>query len=291
MSTATGPAQARRVRHRELRAGHHEMAPRAIDELYDDTLDVLTVRVAVNPHLLTSAWSRIAAHTAVQSWARPNETMPSEDVHVLGADAPATPTYAAPRGAGMEEYLASARRHVGELDSAFGPEIKIVELCKKLLGRYSGGRPVQVARSAEGQPFTPCTLRRMDAGRQIGVHHDYHFGLPLYRDLAPTLDTRTLISFVITLLRPQTGGALHVYGLTPDTPGAPKLPNGFQWDLQAIERDYDAVAVDYDVGDLFLLASGRCLHRVAPVQGSQPRVTLGGFLALDRTHEKVLFWS
>ena len=46
-----------------------------------------------------------------------------------------------------------------------------------------------------------------------------------------------------------------------------------------------------DVGDVFLLASGRCLHRVSPIQGAKARVTMGGFLALDKPRERVLFWS
>ena len=46
-----------------------------------------------------------------------------------------------------------------------------------------------------------------------------------------------------------------------------------------------------DVGDLFLLASGRCLHRVGKISGPKARVTMGGFLALDKARERVLFWS
>jgi len=45
------------------------------------------------------------------------------------------------------------------------------------------------------------------------------------------------------------------------------------------------------VGDLFLLASGRCLHRVRPIAGPQSRVTMGGFLALGKDHTRVLYWS
>jgi hypothetical protein len=221
----------------------------------------------MDPAQLDSIWRRVDAQTPASSWAKPNATMPVEDVQLLGADAPATPSYSAPRGVSFADYLASARRHAGEVERLFGDAFPVVERFEKLLGEFSGGRPARVARAANGQSYAPCTVRRMAEGRQIGVHHDYHFGLPLYQELAPTIDTRTLISFVVTMHRPQSGGELHVYGLTPDTPNAPKMPNGFQWDLQAIESDYAQVALDYDVGDLFLLASGRCLHRVGKVVG------------------------
>jgi hypothetical protein len=69
------------------------------------------------------------------------------------------------------------------------------------------------------------------------------------------------------------------------------MPNGFQWDLAAVEARFDSAKVQTAAGDLFLFASARCLHRVAPVSGPRARVTMGGFLALDRTHERVLYWS
>jgi len=46
-----------------------------------------------------------------------------------------------------------------------------------------------------------------------------------------------------------------------------------------------------EVGDLFLLASGRCLHRVNRIGGPQSRVTMGGFLAMDKNRSRVLYWS
>jgi hypothetical protein len=42
---------------------------------------------------------------------------------------------------------------------------------------------------------------------------------------------------------------------------------------------------------LFLFASARLLHRVSPVDGPQARFTMGGFLALDKARERVLYWS
>ena len=42
---------------------------------------------------------------------------------------------------------------------------------------------------------------------------------------------------------------------------------------------------------VFFFPSARLLHRVAPVAGPRARITLGGFLALDRDRERVLYWS
>lgn len=69
------------------------------------------------------------------------------------------------------------------------------------------------------------------------------------------------------------------------------MPNGFQYDLGAIEQCYHVARFTPEVGDLFLLASGRCLHRVDKIVGPRARVTMGEFLALDKDHRRVFFWS
>ena len=69
------------------------------------------------------------------------------------------------------------------------------------------------------------------------------------------------------------------------------MPNGFQYDLAAIEERYDFVHFTPEAGDLFLLASGRCLHRIEKIAGPRARITMGGFLALDKPRARVLYWS
>ena len=134
-------------------------------------------------------------------------------------------------------------------------------------------------------------MRRLTEGKGIGLHHDLHTSLEMFKDIAPGLDRRTLVSWVFTLQGPEGGGELCVYSCPPDAPNPPKMPNGFSWDLAGVEKRFGAVTVKTDTGDLFLFASARLLHRVAPVVGPRARFTLGGFLALDAQRERVLFWS
>lgn len=291
MTAVLEQAPRRRVRWREARLCEAESVANTIEELYDDRLDVIAFRGALAETPVAAVGERLDRHAPNDGWARPNEPMPVEDMQILGTDTPATPTYRAPRGASLEAYLASATRHRGEADRALGAELDWAAVIPSLLARLAGGRSVEIARARDGTSYAPYTVRRLTAGKQIGVHHDFHYGLALYRELADTLDTRTLISYVVTLRRPESGGELCVYGVTPTTPDAPKLPNGYQWDLAAIEARYDRVSLHFDAGDLFLLASGRCLHRVAGVGGDRARITLGGFLALDRSGERVIYWS
>ena len=81
----------------------------AIDQVYDDQLDVIVVRRALDPARLAAVGDAFDRDDASVAWARPNAKIPIEDIHVLGADIPATPTYAAPTGASLECSRASSR--------------------------------------------------------------------------------------------------------------------------------------------------------------------------------------
>jgi len=277
------------VRFLEIDARDSSAVANCIEDLYDNTLDVIVVRDAFDPQTMAEVGERLDRDDP--GWSRPNETMPVEDVQLLGTDTPATPTFRSPRGESLDAYLSSAAAHIGEAAAAFDAHFDAAAEIRTVLSRYSGSRPVEAAHAGDGRAYAPFTIRRLADGRQIGVHHDYHYRLDLYRELAEQVDTGTLISYVATLRSARAGGELLVYSATSDAPDLPKLPNGYSYDLAAIEERYDCARVATDPGDLFLLASGRCLHRVARIAGPQARITMGGFLALDRSRERVLFWS
>ena len=279
------------VRFLDVDARDSASVANAIEDMYDNVLDVIVVRGAFDAAPLAAVGARLDLDGSDPGWSRPNEKMPVEDVQLLGTDTPATPTFQAPRGASLDAYLSSAAAHARQADAVFATGFDAGQEIRTVLSRFSGARPVEPARADDGRAYAPFTIRRLADGKQIGVHHDYHYRLDLYRELAQQVDTRTLISYVATLRSARVGGELLVYSATSDAPDLPKLPNGYSYDLAAIEAQYDCASVATDPGDLFLLASGRCLHRVARIGGPQARITMGGFLALDRSHERVLFWS
>ena len=254
----------------------------AIDQMYEDRLDVIVIRRALDPARLAAVGEQLDRDDTSAAWARPNARMPIEDIQVLGSDIPATPTYSAPTGASLDAYLESAKGHQAATAGLFDQDFNVAGEFRRVLGQFADGRPVDIPVADDGRQYVPFTIRRLVDGRQIGLHHDYHYPLALYSQLAPKLDTRTLISFVATLRRPEAGGELFVYAVTPDTPNPPKMPNGFQWDLEAVEKRFHWTSFETNPGDLFLLASGRCLHRIGRVAGPRARVSMGGFLALDK---------
>lgn len=285
------PTRGRRVGSADIAFADRSSAADGIGELYRGAVDVIVARGAFADPRWADAGARLDADAETFDWARPNVRMPVEDIRILGTDTPATPTFRSPRGASLDEYLGSAASQSASAIAGLGPELDPVAAVRGALARFAGGLPVEQARAADGRPYVPFTVRRLVDGTQIGVHHDYHYPLELYRDLAPQLDTATLLSYVVTLQAPQEGGALRVYGATSDMTDLPRLPNGFAYDLPALEAGYPHVRLEMAAGDLFLLAAGRCLHRVEMVRGPRARITLGGFMALDRSRERLLFWS
>lgn len=288
---STPDTATRTVRSLDIPFSDVAQAADGIEALYNDALDVILLRNAFDPAWSAAVGADLDRDDRPRDWARPNVRMPSEDVQLLGTDTPATPTFRDPRGASLSAYLESAARHASHVAGALGSGVDATGTFRAVIGACAGGRPVEVAASGDGRPYTPFTIRRLVDGRGIQVHHDYHYPLDLYADLRPRVDTGTLVSYVVTLQASEAGGELVVYGLTPDTPDTPKMPNGFSYDLAAIEARFHMASFHPGPGDLFLLASGRCLHRVERVVGDRARVTMGGFLALDRDRERVLFWS
>ena len=201
---------ARVIRSIEVGPADIDSAADGIEQLYDDTLDVIVARQAFPRAPIEAAGNELDRTDRDPGWARPNEKMPVEDLQLLGTDTPATPTFQAPRGASLDAYLSSAAAHGSEAAAVFDGFDAAREI-RAVLGRFSGGRPVQLPRASDGRDYLPFTIRHLIDGKQIGIHHDYHYRLDLYRELSQQVDTRTLISYVATLRAPQAGGELFVH--------------------------------------------------------------------------------
>jgi hypothetical protein len=271
----------------DAQAGTAGILRNAIEDLYERRLDVAVVRGSWPERQLSTVAAALDAGGRDPGWNRPNAVMPPEDIQVLGTAA--TPTYSTPRGPQLDQYLEDANWY--DRSPIFDRQLDPTASVATALSAHSGGRPVEVLTTPEGKRFSPFTVRRLVDGKGIGLHHDLHTSLEMFRDVAPSLDRQTLVSYVFTLQGPDAGGELCVYSCPPDVPDPPKMPNGFMWDLAGVEKRFGSVTVKTGTGDLFLFASARLLHRVSPVVGPHARFTLGGFLALDARRERVLFWS
>ena len=282
---------ARTIRSMEIGTSDAARAANGIEDLYNDTLDVIVARNAFPREPIAAAGDELDRTDRDPGWARPNEKMPVEDIQILGTHTPGTPTYQAPRGASLDAYLDSAERHRAEAQAVFPTGFDPVKEIERVLGRFSGGRPVVLPRAADGRSYAPLTLRRLADGKQIGIHHDYHYPLDLYTELKPQVDTSNAGELGRDASQADHGWRTvrvrRHSGYAQRAEDAQRVPVRPGKDRAAVR----CRQLQMDVGDLFLLASGRCLHRVNRIGGPESRVTMGGFLALNKDRSTVLYWS
>jgi len=276
------------IRTLDLAGGAPEAASEALGKIYDDALDAVILRRFFPADAVAMAQSALAA-SVDEGWRRPNKPVPGIDIRLIGEVA--TPTATTPTGPGEGEYFDAVSRNRQATRSLFPADFDPFDSLESGLAMTAGGRPVELASHTDGRPFAACSARSLRDGQGIFQHHDYHYPLPLYGDLAPRLDTTTCISFFVVLQQPTDGGRLCVYALKPGEEGdLPRLPHGLL-DQQAVDATVPYTFFDLQDGDLIAFGSGRLYHRIEPVVGARSRVTMGGFLAFDATRERVLYWS
>jgi hypothetical protein len=257
----------------------------AIAEIHQDRLDAVVLRQAFPEPLRANILAHLASGEL--PWMRPNSSGPQADIRVLGNAA--TPTFNTPGGPDYDRYFDDAAQYdqlYQQLLSGGGPADAIEEL----LEHVAGGREVHRLALPDGRRFAGCTIRSLPEGQRIIVHNDgRHYQLPVYKDVSAELDTSTCLSFVVLLQAPEAGGEVIIHGLT-DADQVPRLAN-FMPDGEAIKSRFRSHRVDMDAGDVLVFAAGRFDHHGAPVIGSTPRITLGGFMTLDKDHRRIFYWN
>jgi hypothetical protein len=277
----------RNIRALDVSGDARAQVPDAVADIHQDRLDAIVLRQAFPAALRQTILGRLAADGELP-WRRPNLKGPQADIRVLGVAA--TPTFETPGGPAVDAYFEDAARYTELYDRLLADPPGHADPIAEILATVSGGRPVDRLVASDGRAFAACTVRSLPEGQRIIVHHDgTHYQLPVYRDVAASLDTTTSLSFVALLQAPDAGGELVIHGLTSAEP-APRLPMGLP-DGEAIKRDYRSHRIVLAAGDVLLFSAGRFFHHVAPVVGPTPRVTLGAFLTLDAAHRRVIYWN
>ena len=159
------PRLRRSVRALDVDARDTTVVANAIEQMYDDALDVIVVRGAFDAATLARVGEALDSDTRPLAWARPNVKMPIEDVQLLGTDTPATPTFQAPRGASLDDYLSSAATHGSKAVAVFDASYDAAREIRAALACFSGGRPVELPRASDGRDYLPFTIRRLVDGR------------------------------------------------------------------------------------------------------------------------------
>lgn len=271
--------------HCELDAAELAANPEILTDLFEAKTTAVVVRGAV-PQAGELA-ARINDAGLADLWASPNQGMPGGELKVIGEAA--TPTFTKMQGPSVEQYGQAAHSHAATMARVFG-ELEPTAQINALFSGLSGGRPAAPARFDAEVPWSPYTVRALGPGQQIYSHHDMHYWLSVYTRLPEDLDRTSLLSWFVTVQAPEGGGELAVYGLWGSDPNPPMLPTRFL-DTQALEDRFGKHVFNLRAGDLLVFDSGRHVHRVTPVEGGRPRLTLGGFMTLAKDRGRAAYWS
>jgi hapalindole-type alkaloid chlorinase len=249
----------------------------AIDRIYVGSLDGMTVRGVFTEAEVEAVTERL--------WDFRPEFVDHGTVAMLG-------TAIVGSDDDRDRYHADAPAMNDRLEVLFEGEFR--DRIEQVLGRVGGRRPVQVPEDGPHRPYVPATARVLPAdGGVIHAHTANEFCdvWPAYAHLREIARMRNSLSYFVLAQTPDAGGDLLLYDLDwEDTPA----------DVRALEmspeRDalldpFAGTGVLPGPGDMVLFNGGRIWHRVQPVRGEQPRVTVGGFVGLSHDGDTVYYWS
>lgn len=167
---------------------------------------------------------------------------------------------------------------------ATGYEAKIEALLRKI----SGERKVGIA-SENNQSYAPAQIRFMEPNKggliiHKGSQYLHHPAFAYLREITRIFEH---LSYFLIIDKPEEGGELIVYDLPPE-----EAKKDFD-DLienSAFEKCKKRY-ISPDIGDMVLFHGGTIWHKVADVKGKNSRISIGGFVALSKDDQKILYWS
>jgi hypothetical protein len=195
-------------------------------------------------------------------------------------------------GEDLNDYLAAAEHFRAAIEPLFASEGGLEARLRDILVRIAGGRSVEVARAQDGRAYLPASIRVLVAGDSLPIH--YENGTTKYdsmRPLLPRIDQTTIMSFYLTVELAEEGGTLQYFSTDCSGDGDRIIGDlGGPEKARAILSDRGHIDVSPAVGDLLVFDGGRNYHLVTEVRRGT-RWTLGGFFALTKEHDRVLYWS
>jgi len=195
-------------------------------------------------------------------------------------------------GEDLNDYLVAAEEFRVAIEPLFVSVGGLEARLRDTLAQLAGGRVVEVARAEDGRAYLPASIRVLVAGDSLPIH--FENGTKKYDSMRPLLarvDATTIMSFYLTVELPEDGGTLQYFSTDCLGDGDRIIGDlGGPEKARAVLGARGYIDVLPGVGDLLVFDGGRNYHLVTEVLRGT-RWTLGGFLALTKEHERVLYWS
>lgn len=229
----------------------------SVDRLYAGSLDGVVMKGLLSEEECARCMSAVAAHDEWQT-VYPDPRAPKS----IGVMLSPTPIH--PKGPPPEHYFPGVERDSEWVRRHLAPLIPRLE---ERLATLVGERPVVPL--DQPRPHRLATVRQMSVGYGAPTHVDAYDRSEGLASLFEHTDRATQLSWYVLLQRPGAGGELEV----------------------ASRRGEGDRVVRLEVGDGVLFDGGKLQHRVTCVESDPPRITVGGFAGLDRSHERFYYWG
>jgi hypothetical protein len=165
------------------------------------------------------------------------------------------------------------------------------------LESISNNIPVKVAKHADNSSYLPNSVRIMEPDKGgLFVHADMyiHETFEESKELIRIINPYALLSMIVFLQKPDTGGRLHLYDTTyRETPAAvfnPINKNIFDSMKEYIDK-FPVHIIDVKPGALLLFNAGQRWHAIEPMKGNKSRITVGCFTDYSVNNDAIYIWS
>ena len=190
----------------------------------------------------------------------------------------------------LQYYFAESPRFAAQLKSLFPDDLGVEDYLSARLSLLDQGRPFCAPPGpVPDSQYMFTTIRAHMEGGYIPAHVDNEQAVRSSYMHLNTLIEPHLISFVVCLAEPQSGGALEIFNLKED-PTATRISNVDHVEKPNLDG-VESVAIHIPAGAMAIVDSGQYIHRVTPIVGEKKRWTLCSFMALSRDQESMYCWG
>ncbi len=145
----------------------------------------------------------------------------------------------------------------------------------------------------------PATIRHFYPNMGgLFVHCGYLFQVqsPIYYQAVEPMKKEGQLSFFVVMQQPEFGGELTLYDMVWENVNDKDFPENNEYVLdkngnKVYLKDVISHKFNPEPGDLLVFYGGRIWHRVEPILGTRPRITLGGFINFSEDDKKCFYWS
>lgn len=197
----------------------------------------------------------------------------------------------AQRTTSERDYFQEAEKFKNSLKGLFNTDFEAK--IESIFNQLSGSRKVEISQE-NNRHYIPATIRLVHPQMggmppHTGSEFLYNPGYSYFKTQANIADS---MSYFLVVDKPDSGGELVIYDMfLSATDKTQEDLLAFFLEVKPKLEHCSQISVNPEVGDMIIFKGSTIMHKVANVEGTKKRITIGGFLAFSHNHQKIYYWS